>query len=1155
MAISISTQLDIEQALRDDLSRYLCGSIWNTPLTELRRNIVLRAMNKGRCVKHVCDIGRSYVSTPDIKYNNQAHEYYIYAAACCCMGGLVVDCGQSDVKNLTHYGEWVRLDDYLNIRPFDLRIHTTHGEWMHRNFIFIRNHPDEDMFLIAIDTKMANQVIGNAQYSFSSMYMSVYYDSDNSMNHLADTSPTIDCYHVTNTASINSIYRKYTEMDHIKSFMFINGRLSTPASLIDIKKNDYVEFVYDPDIICNVVIDTVNYRESHMYRSSIDGTLKYIVHIPKEKNPENYLLTHNTCDIFITPLNTSPVENANLKGLFVHRFNTSHREYEYTKTGDTKFVRGRTYYTFVDNEYRKATIPEEFYGAEIPQTSNYYVRTTSYMSDRDITQITHNDFGISERLLHSYFDVLGSSECSIRVVVRRHSKSNTLDRDCNYIRFLYELDDETIINFLNGTLASHCPFWTAVELEKSEWVKALFDVPRTIVPENTQHFINALGYYNAICVVTPRVTTGVYTNLNTYTLDFTIPRSMQTCDELDALFTVNGRLQRTTKYVVRKEYQYLRFDMGSNYPIHVGDQLRAEIFEKKPDRAQFFTPSAALDTFEIPEDSADIDFDLYMVKVAESTPIPDYYTQKYMSSITNGYLKVDRDRFISGIDNVYRTEIVDADCVAEGCENITHRTSVTRKILTKRKVKFSSSAFGHTFLIVSKEMYGRFTESDMEASGGNTRLSGIDTPVGSCTELLHAGNLKITCKHWTDDGTERIPMISKDWNVIAFCNGRELVEGIDYTVTNITDSEGYMINRAVVFAVNGLGRAESINDSDYYDMNSYLHYDDNTFDLIVTDDVMFSRFFGFVSSDDRYNPGNPLFGNNDVSVIEILPYVFWFNEFSKISVDGYTVFRPLRRNGQLKFNGPYRNGALYSMRGVVPTETIEFIEKYKDNSADLYKLNCIARYMRMLNPLTENDLSVIQHSHHITSIAANCLVKDVMTGDVTLHTTTAENEIRAMIAPYESLKKYDPVFNGALYDITISGSGSVVIDGSYYLVDRTANGSDRVWKNRANNGMSTLSYNSNSQRWELAVTSRYSRIVYYYSLSPMDHDPWTLVWSKQAGALPVPEILMKGLDSRFVDIMPSYTSDMHDVPNDIMLRRCLKVLLPTDATKDGVTTI
>ena len=44
------------------------------------------------------------------------------------MGGLVVDCGQSDVKNLTHYGEWVRLDDYLNIRPFDLRIHTTHGE-------------------------------------------------------------------------------------------------------------------------------------------------------------------------------------------------------------------------------------------------------------------------------------------------------------------------------------------------------------------------------------------------------------------------------------------------------------------------------------------------------------------------------------------------------------------------------------------------------------------------------------------------------------------------------------------------------------------------------------------------------------------------------------------------------------------------------------------------------------------------------------------------------------------------------------------------------------------------------------------------------------------------------------------------------------------
>jgi type IV pilus assembly protein PilM/plasmid segregation protein ParM len=71
------------------------------------------------------------------------------------MGGLVVDTEKSSVLQLPHYGEWVRLDENLNQRPFDLRIHGVHGEWLHRNRIFICNHPEEDMFLIAIDATMA----------------------------------------------------------------------------------------------------------------------------------------------------------------------------------------------------------------------------------------------------------------------------------------------------------------------------------------------------------------------------------------------------------------------------------------------------------------------------------------------------------------------------------------------------------------------------------------------------------------------------------------------------------------------------------------------------------------------------------------------------------------------------------------------------------------------------------------------------------------------------------------------------------------------------------------------------------------------------------------------------------------------------------------
>ena len=189
MPISTTTQIDVEQALRDDLSQYLCGSIWNHPLTELRRNITLRAMNKGYCTKHICDIGSTYVALPDARYSGRTHEYYVYAAARCCMGGLVVDCEQSDLSTLPHYGDWIRLDQYLNKRPFDLRIHSVHGEWLNRNRIFIKNHPTEDMFLLAVDAQMADKLLGD--YNFSTVYMSVYYDSDNNIANLEQTSPKI----------------------------------------------------------------------------------------------------------------------------------------------------------------------------------------------------------------------------------------------------------------------------------------------------------------------------------------------------------------------------------------------------------------------------------------------------------------------------------------------------------------------------------------------------------------------------------------------------------------------------------------------------------------------------------------------------------------------------------------------------------------------------------------------------------------------------------------------------------------------------------------------------------------------------------------------------------------------------------------------------
>ena len=1153
MPISTTTQIDVEQALRDDLSQYLCGSIWNHPLTELRRNITLRAMNKGYCTKHICDIGSTYVALPDARYSGRTHEYYVYAAARCCMGGLVVDCEQSDLSTLPHYGDWIRLDQYLNKRPFDLRIHSVHGEWLNRNRIFIKNHPTEDMFLLAVDAQMADKLLGD--YNFSTVYMSVYYDSDNNIANLEQTSPKIYSEYIEQQDQINDLYAEYMSCDHDKTMFFINGRLSYPSSLLDMTIGDYVEMVYDPDIIANIVLDMVNDRDNHLYRSEIDGTYKYIIHIPKSKNPNNLIITHNTCDVFVSPLNTAPVENANLKGLFVHRFDTSYREYVYVETTDTVYRKGRDYflYNIESDSYTKKYVRVSDYGT--PITEKLYVRATEYLSDHLITQITHNDFGVSEKLIQPYMDVIGSSECSLRVVIRRHAKSNILDRDCNFIKLLYQFDDATILDFLNGKNMAHCPFWQASELEKSEWIKVLFEVPRSIYEESTEHYLNALGYYNSACVISPRVASGAFNPQNTHALDFTIPRSLQSSQALDSLFTINGRLLRQTDYTDIKDMQYLHFDISNDVPISKGDKLIAEIFEKKQMRFEYFTPTSSSPTFEIPEDSAEFEFELYLVNDS-FVPVSDYFTDHYVNNEElKGYKKVeDVDEYLMPVVNIYRTETVDFSCVDTGCDNPSHQGSKAVKILTKRILTFKSTAWNKTFLISSKSVYGRYTEQDIEMCGGNSQLSTLSNPDGTrtCTDLLHSGKLMLTGRKWRSDEQESVPILDKSWTIIPYCNGRELVKDVDYSDILVKDSSGYVAYRTLIFCVGGLGESASINDSDYYKSDSYLKYEDNEFDILLTDDNMFSRFDGFAFSNEAFNPNTPSAKYNTGHIEELLPIVYWFNELSKLVVDGSAIYRPYLKNGVLEFHADFRNGALYGLRGVVPSRTRSFIEKYKDNIDDLEKLAKIVKYIRSLDEQTY-DKTVIAHSHHITSIAANCLVKDVITGAKELYWTAAANQIEEQISEYRTLSKYDPALNGSLKDLAIESSGSDIVNDKYRLTDITATGNDRVW--RTGNNKCILAFNTSKNRWEISVNSIYGMKVYYYATSNDEHDPWNLGLAKEDGALPLPIINNEGVDTKYVDVLPSYTSDIHEVEEDIMLRRCIDALLPADTTKDGATTL
>ena len=105
---------------------------------------------------------------------------------------------------------------------------------------------------------------------------------------------------------------------------------------------------------------------------------------------------------------------------------------------------------------------------------------TPYAHDdeRKIHQITHNDFSIDEDLLLSLRDENGWDDIVVRVYVRTHGKQSVFIRDGHYIDYLYNLDDDEIIQMLLGehpwqTERNKLLFWKADLLEDSKYTDAL----------------------------------------------------------------------------------------------------------------------------------------------------------------------------------------------------------------------------------------------------------------------------------------------------------------------------------------------------------------------------------------------------------------------------------------------------------------------------------------------------------------------------------------------------------------------------------------------------------------------------------------------------------------------------------------------------------
>lgn len=1083
----MTTVIDTEKVMNQTLYSYLSENVFNSPLMECRRNIVPLSYNNGRAVISVVDLGCQSVDLPDVPNSKTKKSFYVFGAAKCCMGGIVVDTEAKQIKkDLEAYYDngWLPLDVYLNHRPFDLRFHGMHGEWLYRKDIYITNHPYQDMFLIAVEVKMAQQILGK-DYNFKNIWMSVYYDSDNNLNNLPSTSKTITCYHPENDdiETLNNAYNAYASLSDVipngshvsekgKTMCFIDGRESIPTSLADIKFGQYVEIVQDPDIICNIELDLTKVGENNIYRSSIDDTYKYIIHIPKNVNPENYIISHNTCDLFIRPTNTVVSSDERLKGLFVHRFNTSLR---------------------LEN---------------------------GQLIDHMITQITHNDFGVSEKLLMSWMEKLSTTECKLRAVIRRHSKTKVLVDDASFIRLLYNFnDDATIIKFLTGYGDATLDFWRAENLEQTNFCKMFVNFPILTTSDDTNYYVDALGYFNSLSVVTPRVMHRKISNINIRKFDVSIPVSMLTCDAIGLLVYINGVKISGDLYGYERSYQYLIVTLDASVTIKTDDDISFELIDADKFYGEYYTPTPGNNTFWVPTGMS-----IEVYEVVTEDAVEDYYTKNYPLTDPNSFIR------IKDTTSLFQGEpLLSTDHASEG-------------------YVFSDSSFNKTYFICGKNIYERYRTEDLESFGGNTKFGQIQTDRGTCTDLMHSGQMMLTAypfpNHTETTETVKVPIIQQDLVTIVFMNNKELVRDIDYTFRSVMSSSG--IKGMILF----------------FNNVSYLQKENNTFEVYVTSDKEFMNFNGFMHNRYTYDQLSKTKHFKYGAIEEVNPYIYWFERLCSGTIDGAWQHNLIQEQGYLKTYTECRQGGLYGTRGLVPLETKEFIDKHSDINIDLERLAAIAEYRRKNAPVLEPEIEVIPYSHHIASITMNAIVKDVLTGKKILSYESDPYLMLNQLEEYESMKKYDAALSGVAKELRITNAGYTKANNVYKLEDATMTGINRKWVNASNNVIVWWNCDDDEYRWEIATVGVLGKTAYYYADDPTGtKDPWLLEWKfvldekgqpiDKNKSLPIVD--SSCIDLRYLDLFPSYSSDLHQVMEDVALRQAIRALFPVDDIRDGDT--
>lgn len=835
---------------------------------------------------------------------NLTDPFFVYAVSRSSTPGLQWP------KNLEHV--WISTDELINKYNILLDVYHIHGKMMHKKDVHVYKLPNAQGFLIAVNKKMSSKVIPVTE--MPNLRLTVYFDMDieNDIVVKSYTVPAQD-NNYTQRALIWNQYQSFLTVAPGTMppavLMFINGIETKPVDVSSIPLNAAVDLHADYNVAMEMEVDLTSEKLNAGFFSDLDKVYKQIVHVPMAKNPKQYIMTHNAMEIYVRK--KQPEADGTYQGLYLHR-----------------------------------------------------------CADRSVTQITHQDIGIPMYILDAYRDYFGTSEITLRVYWRKHDSPNYLIRDKNYIDLMYynAHSDQEIIGYLSGMhqWSEILSFWKASHLEQSAYVAMFFDVPDVITPENMTYYIEALGYYNVMCLLCKHVYRTIITDWYHGGYTFQKPLVYQGSPVSAVVYADGVKLNNSLVTIRNDDDYYVTINVPDTLPL--GTKLAVEMFLSGLKNIYTIKPEFGSTTITLPATEYTI------VEEMPSTVT----IKKYDQEAKTGY-----SEFTKTPGNVVKKTL------ADGSYQLT----------------FGPATFGRRFYIVPKPRV-HYWSSEIDTATMN-----IHEKMENKDPLFFPLIAKVI-REGVNNETGYTNMTMPLWDsssMLIYINGRYLIRDVDYTIQTVKNYEGYMCMQILV--IQNL---------------SYLDKDNNILEVYSTSASIENREYGYCA--ERKNLGLISSGSSTGTTdapIEITGTIrdnrtfIYYPETTIAHVNGY-YSNVLAKGNSLGMDPdwlrPWETGNPLEVRTSVPYFISDYLKKYHVND-DLERIELLNKYFYNRD-LRMPDKIIITSSHLLYSVYTATVLRDVlMEKNLELSYDPDNERMINQLQAYDYLKDIDLITN-KLVDLT-----------------------------------------------------------------------------------------------------------------------------------------